>query len=229
MMPRGFTTLLQKENFSKNLQHVNRTKTMRPVKQTNPNTLTPYEGNAKKHSADQIEKIMASIKRFGFTAPVLIDEAGMILAGHGRSVAAVQMGLKKIPCIVIDGLSETEKAAYVIADNKLADYGIEWDEEMLAAEIAKLEAEDFDLLSLGLSDAELDYFDVAEGEMPSLAEGDKSPFQQKTFSLADAQADIVDLAIKKAQEMGHGKSDQNENTNGNALAFVCKHFNETSK
>ena len=128
---------------------------MRPVEQTNPNTLTPYAGNAKKHSADQIEKIMASIKRFGFTAPVLIDEAGMILAGHGRSVAAVQMGLKKIPCIVIDGLSETEKAAYVIADNKLADYGIEWDEEMLAAEIAKLEAEDFDLSSLGFDDADL--------------------------------------------------------------------------
>jgi len=156
MMPRGFTTLLQKENFSKNLQHVNRTKTMRPVKQTNPNTLKPYAGNAKKHSADQIDKIVASIKRFGFTAPVLIDEAGMILAGHGRSVAAVQMGLKKIPCIVIDGLSETEKAAYVIADNKLADYGVEWDEEMLAAEIAKLEAEDFDLSSLGFDQARID-------------------------------------------------------------------------
>ena len=199
---------------------------MRPVKQTNPNTLTPYAGNAKKHSADQIDKIVASIKRFGFTAPVLIDEAGMILAGHGRSVAAVQMGLKKIPCIVIDGLSETEKTAYVIADNKLADYGVEWDEEMLAAEIAKLESEDFDLSSLGLSDAELDYFDVAEGEMPSLAEGDKSPFQQKTFSLADAQAKMVDMAIEKAKEMGHGKSSLNENSNGNALSFICQSFNQ---
>ena len=199
---------------------------MRPVKQTNPNTLKPYAGNAKKHSADQINKIVASIKRFGFTAPVLIDEAGMILAGHGRSVAAVQMGLKKIPCIVIDGLSETEKAAYVIADNKLSDYGVEWDEEMLAAEIAKLEAEDFDLSSLGFTESDLASFDVDDADMPELSSGEKSPFQQKTFTVSNEQAKELDAAILKAKGMGHGKSLLNENSNGNALSFICQSFNQ---
>ena len=76
------------------------------------------------------------------------------------------------------------------------------------------------------SEEDLGSFDIDEGEMPDLASGEKSPFQQKTFSLADAQAKMVDMAIEKAKEMGHGKSSLNENSNGNALSFICQSFNQ---
>ena len=107
-------------------------------------TLTPWTRNARTHSKKQIRQIAASIRQFGFTAPVLIDEAGTILAGHGRVAAATLLGLTEVPCLQIEHLSEAQKRAYVLADNKLA-LNATWDEDLLATELGALLATDLDL------------------------------------------------------------------------------------
>ena len=107
-------------------------------------TLTPWPRNARTHSTKQIRQIAASILQFGFTVPVLIDEAGTILAGHGRVAAATLLGLTEVPCLQIEHLSEAQKRAYVLADNKLA-LNANWDEDLLATELGALVATDLDL------------------------------------------------------------------------------------
>ena len=109
-----------------------------------PTTLTPWPRNARTHSKKQIRQIAASIRQFGFTTPVLIDEAGTILAGHGRVAAAKFLSLPTVPCLPLTHLSEAQKRAYVLADNKLA-LNAGWDEDLLAAELGALLAQDLDL------------------------------------------------------------------------------------
>ena len=109
-----------------------------------PATLTPWPRNARTHSKKQIRQIVASIRQFGFTVPVLIDEAGTILAGHGRVAAATVLGLATVPCLQLTHLSEAQKRAYVLADNKLA-LNAGWDEDLLATELGALLATDLDL------------------------------------------------------------------------------------
>ena len=106
--------------------------------------LIPYARNSRTHSDDQVAQIAASIKEFGFTNPVLIDKEDGIIAGHGRVMAARKLGLKDIPCLRLGHLSETQKRAYVIADNKLA-LNAGWDTEMLKVEFADLKEQGFDL------------------------------------------------------------------------------------
>ena len=107
-------------------------------------TLTPWPRNARTHSKKQIRQIVASIRQFGFTVPVLIDEAETILAGHGRVAAATVLGLTTVPCLQLTHLSEAQKRAYVLADNKLA-LNAGWDEDLLATELGALLATDLDL------------------------------------------------------------------------------------
>ena len=99
--------------------------------------LVPYEKNSRTHSDEQIEKVIKSIKEFGWTNPILIDEEKGIIAGHGRLEAAKRLGMKEVPVIELTGLTEAQKRAYVIADNKLA-LEAGWDEEMLKEEMAYL-------------------------------------------------------------------------------------------
>ena len=106
--------------------------------------LKPYERNAKLHSADQIEKIAASIKEFGFLNPCLINKAGNIIAGHGRVKAAKLLGMKKVPCLYVEGLSEEQRRAFVLAENKLTELG-EWDLGTVTEEIQALTAAGFDV------------------------------------------------------------------------------------
>ena len=116
--------------------------------------LIPYARNARTHSDEQIERIAASIKEFGWTNPILIDGESGIIAGHGRVLAARKLGLEKVPTIELSGLTEAQKRAYIIADNRLAlDAG--WDEEMLKLEFAELEKEGFELSKTGFSDEEI--------------------------------------------------------------------------
>jgi DNA modification methylase len=117
--------------------------------------LKPYARNAKTHGADQVAKIAASMAKFGWTNPVLVGGDGEVIAGHGRILAAVELGLTEAPVIVLDHLTEEERQAYRISDNKLTELGA-WDEALLAAELQALAADDFDLGLLGFSDAELD-------------------------------------------------------------------------
>ena len=117
--------------------------------------LIPYSKNARLHSEAQVAQIAASITEFGFTNPVLIDGAKGIIAGHGRLMAAKKLGLKEVPVVILDHLSETQKKAYIIADNKLAE-NAGWDEEILASELADLKNEDFNLDLIGFEDQELE-------------------------------------------------------------------------
>lgn len=116
--------------------------------------LVPFARNARTHSPQQVEQIAASMREWGWTNPVLVDEAGMIIAGHGRVEAARKLGLVEAPVMVARDWSEPKKRAYVIADNKLA-LNAGWDEAMLAAELSELEAASFDLDLLGFDDGEL--------------------------------------------------------------------------
>ncbi len=119
--------------------------------------LTPYSGNARTHSQKQIHQIAASIRKFGFTNPVLIDAEGGIIAGHGRIEAARLLGLEKVPTIRLDHLSEAQKRAYIIADNRLAELA-GWDEKLLAIELQYLSELDldFEVEITGFETAEID-------------------------------------------------------------------------
>lgn len=117
--------------------------------------LTPYARNARTHSPAQVAQIVASVREFGWTNPVLIDEAGGLIAGHGRVLAAREMGLPAVPCIRLVGLSEAQKRAYVLADNQLA-LNAGWDEALLAAELAALRDHDYSLGITGFSDPEIE-------------------------------------------------------------------------
>jgi hypothetical protein len=190
-------------------------------------SLVPYALNAKKHDPDQIAKIAGSIREYGFNNPVLVDAAQPpgIIAGHGRVLAARHLGLEEVPCILLGHLSETQKRAYILADNRLAEIGGGWDQELLLAELTALGDADIDLDALGFGEDVTNHFDAAEIEMPNLADGDKQPFQQMTFTVHDEQAEEVKAALAKAKGLGHGESGVNENSNGNALAYICQSFN----
>lgn len=117
--------------------------------------LVPYARNARTHDEAQVAQIVASIEEFGWTNPVLVDEASGIIAGHGRVLAAKKMGLDAVGCIVLDGLSEAQKRAYVIADNKLA-LNAGWDVELLSIEFGELAALGFDVELTGFTQNEID-------------------------------------------------------------------------
>ncbi len=130
-----------------------------------PSALHPWKRNARTHSKKHVRQIVASIERFGFTNPVLIDGSNAILAGHGRVEAAKLLGLAEVPCLRIETMSPAEKRAYVIADNKLA-LNAGWDEDILAEELKGLLAEDldFDIDLTGFSIPEID--SLVEGLAP---------------------------------------------------------------
>lgn len=116
--------------------------------------LIPYARNSRTHSDDQVQQIAASIREFGFTNPILISETDDIIAGHGRLLAAQLLKIKKVPCIRLGYLTEAQRKAYVIADNKLA-LNAGWDDELLRLELSDLDASGFDLSLTGFNDDEL--------------------------------------------------------------------------
>lgn len=127
--------------------------------------LIPYVNNSRTHSDEQIKQICASINEFGFTNPVLIDEKNMIIAGHGRVKAAERLEIEDVPCIVLKGLTETQKKAYIIADNKMA-LNAGWDEDLLKLELENLKELDFNLDLTGFNEEELtDIFGIDEKEI----------------------------------------------------------------
>ena len=119
------------------------------------NELIPYVNNSRTHSEEQVNQICASINEFGFTNPLLIDEKDSIIAGHGRLLASKKIGMEEVPCIVLKGLTEAQKKAYIIADNKMA-LNAGWDEELLKIELENLKELDFDLNLTGFDIDELD-------------------------------------------------------------------------
>lgn len=124
----------------------------------NIDRLVPYQNNARTHSPEQINKLRASLREFGFINPVIIDRNFGVIAGHGRIAAARAEGITELPCVFADHLTEAQKKAYILADNRMAlDAG--WDEDMLRVEIEALQGADFDLMLTGFDDKELvDFF-----------------------------------------------------------------------
>src|SRR3990172_4390554 len=141
--------------------------------------LVPYARNPRTHSDEQVLQIAASIAEFGFTNPILVDSQAGIIAGHGRLLAARKLGLTEVPVIVLDHLTETQKRAYIIADNRLA-LSAGWDEELLATELAALEKEGFDLELTGFDDAEVE--EILHGET-EIQEDDPSALIDKSGEL----------------------------------------------
>jgi hypothetical protein len=133
--------------------------------------LAPYARNPRTHSDEQVAQIAASIREWGWTVPVLVDEAGTIIAGHGRVLAASRSGIVDVPIMVARGWSEAQKRAYTIADNKLTDNG-GWDDALLKIEVADLESLGFDLPLMGFSEAELAQLTNSN---PGLTDPDEAP------------------------------------------------------
>jgi DNA modification methylase len=137
--------------------------------------LIPYARNSRTHNDDQVIQIASSIREFGFTNPILISESNDIIAGHGRLLAAQKLGIDKVPCIRLSHLTESQRKAYVIADNKLA-LNAGWDEELLALELAELKDGGYDLGLTGFSQSEIDVLledDSMDDE--GLTEDDETP------------------------------------------------------
>jgi DNA modification methylase len=118
-------------------------------------SLTAYDKNSRTHSPEQVKQIAASLREFGFTNPVLIDSSGGIIAGHGRALAAESIGMEIVPCLRLAHLTEAQKKAYIIADNKLAE-NAGWNMDMLRLEVLELQELDFNLDLLGFDGKELD-------------------------------------------------------------------------
>ena len=146
------------------------------------NKLIPYVNNARTHSPEQITKLRSSLREFGFINPVLIDREYNVLAGHGRIAAAKEEGIKEVPCVFVEHLSEAQKKAYILADNRMSlDAG--WDDELLKVEMASLQEMGFDIGMTGFDESELaDLFENdTEGEEDNFdvdAELEKPCFSQ---------------------------------------------------
>lgn len=181
--------------------------TNRPVQLLPIEQIQPYEKNAKKHSDDQIASLVKLIERFGWTQPIVTDKDFVIIAGHGRRLAALSMGLKKVPVIVREDLTKDEANALRLADNRIAssEYDLALEQsELQALAMADL---DFDLLDLGYTEHELDFSTADLGEMDGsmfvedisdAVERQKESNAQKTEEVDDVAAPVVDaLGFKR--------------------------------
>jgi len=140
------------------------------------NTLIPYANNSRTHDDAQVAQIAASIKEFGFRNPILVDGVG-IIAGHGRLLAARKLGLEKVPTIDCSDMTETQKKAYIIADNKLA-LNSGWDNDLLSLEISQLDTDGFNLEVLGFNADELSLFLKGDPNFDPSTEDDQSKLDE---------------------------------------------------
>jgi ParB-like chromosome segregation protein Spo0J len=174
--------------------------------------LIPYANNSRTHNEAQISQIAASIREFGFNNPVLISNDNTIIAGHGRVLAARKLGLEEIPCVKLAHLSESQRKAYVIADNRIA-LNAGWDKEILKLEIKDLEENDFDISLLGFdesefSTSEIDFSDLngssVDNEIDGIKGGIKKtikiPFDDEHF---DEAQELVTFYLKENAPIGY--------------------------
>jgi ParB-like chromosome segregation protein Spo0J len=143
----------------------------RQVKLVSIDSLKAYGKNARTHSEAQIAQIMDSLREFGWTNPVLISSKSVLIAGHARLEAARRLGMKEIPCIILDGLTDAQRRAYVIADNKLA-LNAGWNEDLLREEFLELKSMEFDMDLLGFDPEEM--ADITLGRDVNQPEYDES-------------------------------------------------------
>ena len=187
--------------------------------------LTLYDKNAKKHEEKDISIIKASIKKFGFNDPVGVwGEKNTIVEGHGRVLAAKELGIKSIPCIRLDYLSDEERRGYALAHNKTAEFS-QWDFNILDAEIAELNNIEFKEFGFEIEQInEDDYttdFEISDSE--------KSEFCQMTISVHTKQKKLIEKVIKMVNINETTETFGNENKNGNAIYEVMKEWAEQRK
>ena len=149
------------------------------------NDLIPYVNNTRTHSEEQINQIASSIKEFGFTNPVLIDEQGGIIAGHGRIMGAKKLNMLEVPTIVLSNLSEAQKKAYIIADNKIS-LNAGWDEDLLKLELMSLDEMGFDYSNLGF-DFDFDIEDISEENEINLKDEE---YKEKFSIIIDCDSEL---------------------------------------
>jgi hypothetical protein len=208
------------------------------IKHLSVDSLIPYALNARTHSDAQVAQIAASIKEFGFTNPVLTDIDNGIIAGHGRVMAARKLGMATVPCIELAHLTETQKKAYILADNKIA-LNSGWDVELIKLGFDFLELEGFDLELTGFSAEDMARIsdDTDELNLKYMSQGgvedvgqrdnekgsDDNP-DEKLFPfsvvLTYEQRDIVFSAIKRARDQ-HGVE-----SSGEAIFSICKEWGD---
>ena len=155
------------------------------IQEVSVNRLKPYGKNTKIHGEEQIQKLCRSIEEFGFISPILIDSEMNVIAGHGRLMAAKQLKMKKVPCLFIEGLTEAQRRAYIIADNRLGEYS-EWNLELVAEEIEalNLEAADLDFLEFQFDEPEDEEW-TEDGET-----GEETEEKGKAWSTRDTRCDM---------------------------------------
>ena len=189
-------------------------------------SVVPYARNPRRNGA-AVSKVAASLKEFGWRQPIVVDEQMVVVAGHTRLEAARSLGMGEVPIHIAAGLTPEQIKAYRLADNRVGQEA-EWDQELLRLELGELEGMDFDIEATGFDAEELKDI-IGLGieildEFPSLAGGEKVPYQQKTFTLHDDQASIVDEAIMLARKNPLSDSELNENAISNAISLVCEQW-----
>lgn len=183
------------------------------VQQVRVADLVPYAENSRTHSEAQIAQLAASIKEFGWTNPVLIDERNQIIAGHGRIMAAEKLNIDTVPCVVLDGLSDAQKKALVIADNKIA-LNAGWNDALLSQQLLELSDADFDLNSIGFGPDELD--DI----LGDVYEPVYNPtYEAKSVTDNDVERASVDLS----KQIDGLKADKSEK----GVEVICPYCTET--
>jgi len=198
------------------------------IEQVAISELIPYARNSRTHSDEQVAQIAASIKEFGWTNPILIDGESGIIAGHGRLLAARKLGMKEVPVIQLSGMTDTQKKAYIIADNKLA-LNAGWDDELLRLELGELDIEGFELELTGFSKEEIDALNPEEQEQgEAQGKGNLSDrFMIPPFSVLNAREGWwqdrkrawIALGIKSEVGRGGGLTMQAEQVTSENLNF----------
>lgn len=167
---------------------------MLEVKYRNTDELIPYARNARTHSESQIAQIASSIKEFGFNNPILLDGDNGVIAGHGRLLAAQKLGLKQVPCIELSHLTETQKKAYILADNKIA-LNSGWDFDTLSIELEDLKLNDINVELTGFNLEEIeglqDPLSALDEEDFSNLGGDQKDIFNVTFSFNKEDEDLI--------------------------------------
>lgn len=188
-------------------------------------SIVGYVNNTRIHPQEQIEQIKASVVEFGMVNPIGLHN-GVILFGHGRWEALKQLDYEEVPTIDLSHLTDMQKKALVIADNKIGENSF-WDNDLLQLELQALDEDGFDYSQLGL-EFDFDNFEVDDDFKVELPSGDKEPIQNMTFTVSDEQHELVERALKLAKEYPlHDPAEINENGNGNALYYICELFINT--
>jgi hypothetical protein len=201
------------------------------IEQVKIDKLIPYANNAREHSDQQIAQIAGSIREYGFNNPILIDENNTVIAGHGRLYAAMKLELKDAPCVRLSHLTETEKKAYILADNKIA-LNSTWNLSMLDLELKNLQEQDVDLTLLGFTDADLSRLAddkdqerldamVSDAGIDDDIDTSNRPDQEMfplSVMLEHDQRDTIFKALRKAKE------EHTLENSGQALWAICKDY-----